>query len=349
MAEEKYVAYVGTYTHENSVGIHVYDIDMQKGKLIQRSVAPINNPSNVVVSHSGKFLYSIADEGVAAFSLDENGDLTKINQEWIGGMRACYVEIDSQDRYLFLGGFHDGRVTMMQLNKDGSVAGISDGIFHQGIGKSSVEKRLDPRVTCTKLTPDEKYLCAVDWGLNQIKIYEVNYETGKLLLNDIVRCPFNSCPRRIRFSKNGAYAYVLEEATNILDVYTYCLGTTGPQFEKIQSISILQTHDAIASSSALEIADDGKYIYASIDGLNEVACIKLNEDGTAQLESSTRISGDYPKSITILPDNVTLVSLNHDSNEIRTFTVDHEKRCCLMKNAPIKIDKPNSIHIHKLK
>ena len=348
MAEEKYVAYVGTYTHENSVGIHVYDIDMQKGKLTQRSVAPINNPSNIVVSHSGKFLYSIADEGVAAFSIDENGDLTKINQEWIGGMRACYVEIDSLDRFLFLGGFHDGRVTMMRLNGDGSVAGISDGIFHQGIGKSSVEKRLDPRVTCTKLTPDEKYLCAVDWGLNQIKIYEVDYNKGKLILNDIVRCPFNSCPRRIRFSKDGAFAYVLEEATNILEVYTYTLKKAGPEFEKIQEISILQTHDAIASSSALEFSPDGKYLYASIDGLNEVGCIKINPNGTAELESSTRISGDYPKSIAILQDNVTLIYLNHDSNEIRTFTVDHEKKCCLMKNAPIKVDKPNSIQIHRL-
>ena len=348
MAADKYVAYVGTYTHENSVGIHVYDIDLEKGKLTERSVAPINNPSNVVVAHSGKFLYSIADEGVASFSIDENGDLTKINQEWIGGMRACYVEIDSQDRYLFLGGFHDGRVTMMRLAEDGSVAGIADGIFHQGIGKSSVEKRLDPRVTCTKLTPDEKYLCAVDWGLNQIKIYDVDYERGKLTLNDIVRCPFNSCPRRIRFSKDGNFAYVLEEATNILDVYTYRLTGDGPEFEKIQSISILKTHDSIASSSALEFSDDGKYLYASIDGLNEVACIKVREDGTVELESSTRISGDYPKSIIMLPDNVTLVSLNHDSNEIRTFGVDHEKKCALMKNAPIKVDKPNSIQIHKL-
>ena len=25
--EGKYVAYVGTYTHENSVGIHIYDVD----------------------------------------------------------------------------------------------------------------------------------------------------------------------------------------------------------------------------------------------------------------------------------------------------------------------------------
>ena len=30
MAQEKYVAYVGTYTHENSVGIHIYDVDVAK-------------------------------------------------------------------------------------------------------------------------------------------------------------------------------------------------------------------------------------------------------------------------------------------------------------------------------
>lgn len=348
MAEERYVAYVGTYTHENSVGIHVYDIDMEKGKLTERSVAPINNPSNVVVAHNGKFLYSIEDEGVSAFSIDENGDLTKINREWIGGMRACYVSIDSQDRYLFLAGFHDGRVTMMNVNEDGSVGSIADGIFHQGIGKSSVEKRLDPRVTCTQLTPDEKYLCAVDWGLHQIKIYEVDYERGKLLLNDILRCPFNSNPRRIRFSKDGRFAYVLEESENILAAFTYTLKEDGPEFEKFQELCILQTHDAIASSSALEFDYAGKYLYASIDGLNEVACVKVNEDGTMELESNTRISGDYPKSIAILPDDKTLVSLNHDSNEIRTFNVDHEKKCCLMKNPPIKVDKPNSIQIHKL-
>lgn len=57
MAQEKYVAYVGTYTHENSIGIHVYDIDMEKGKLTERSVAPISNPSQYCQVHTaGKYL-----------------------------------------------------------------------------------------------------------------------------------------------------------------------------------------------------------------------------------------------------------------------------------------------------
>ncbi len=348
MAQEKYVAYVGTYTHENSIGIHVYDIDMEKGRLTERGVAPISNPSNIVVAHSGKYLYSIEDEGVASFSIDENGDLTKINQAWIGGMRACYVEIDSKDRYLFLAGFHDGKVTMMRLNEDGSIAGIADGVFHQGIGKSSVEKRMDPRVSCTKLTPDEKFLCAVDWGLNQIKIYEVDYAEGKLHLYDILRCPFSSAPRRICFSKDGKYAYVLEEATNTVEIYTYDLHGGKPIFEKIADTSVQKKEDPLASGAAMEFAPDGKYLYVSLDGSNEVVSLAVGEDGQLSIECNAKISGDYPKGIAILPDNKTLVSLNHDSNEIRTFTIDHEKKCVLMKNPPLKVDKPNSIVIHKL-
>ena len=35
----------------------------------------------------------------------------------------------------FVGGHHDGRVTMMHLNEDGSIGDIADGIFHKGMGK----------------------------------------------------------------------------------------------------------------------------------------------------------------------------------------------------------------------
>ncbi len=67
---------MGTYTHENSVGIHIYDVDVTKGYMTERKVVPINNPSDLVVSRNRKFLYSIADEGVEAFKILKDGDLT---------------------------------------------------------------------------------------------------------------------------------------------------------------------------------------------------------------------------------------------------------------------------------
>ena len=42
-----------------------------------------------------------------------------------------------------------------------------------------------------------------------------------------------------------------------------------------------------------------------------------------------------------------MVVLNHESNEIRFFTVEYEKGLLYMKGRPIKIDTPNCILISK--
>ena len=80
MEKEKYIAYVGTYTHGSSIGIHLYDVDVEEGTLSERKVVPVNNSSYVVKSKNGKYLYSIADEGVAVFEIKPDGDLELINK-----------------------------------------------------------------------------------------------------------------------------------------------------------------------------------------------------------------------------------------------------------------------------
>ena len=67
MGNKKYVAYVGTYTYGTSKGIQVYDVDVENGKLIERSEVKVSNASHTAVSKNGKYLYSIEDEGVAVF------------------------------------------------------------------------------------------------------------------------------------------------------------------------------------------------------------------------------------------------------------------------------------------
>ena len=42
MSEERYVAYVGTYTHGTSVGIHIYDMNVEEGTMKERKVVPIH-------------------------------------------------------------------------------------------------------------------------------------------------------------------------------------------------------------------------------------------------------------------------------------------------------------------
>ena len=146
MGNKKYVAYVGTYTHGNSKGIQVYDVDVENGKLIERGEVKVSNASHTAVSKNGKFLYSIEDEGVAVFQRDDHGDLTRINSVGIDGMRGCFLATDVDGRYLYVAGYHDGKVTVVHTHKDGSLGRIMDGVFHKGLG-SVAERNFRPHVT----------------------------------------------------------------------------------------------------------------------------------------------------------------------------------------------------------
>lgn len=351
MKQEKYVAYVGTYTHENSVGIHIYDVDVEGGSLKERKVVPINNPSDLVVSKNRNYLYSIADEGVESFKIEPDGDLTPINKQWIGGMRGCYVEVDDGNRYLFVGGHHDGRVSMMHLEKDGSIGEIADGIFHKGMGRSIAQRNFIPHVDCVKLTPDQKFLCAVDNGLDQVKIYRVDYEYGKLKLIDIIRGPLESAPRMIRFSRDGKHAYILYELMNMVEVYNYSVVNDEPEFEKIQTIStVTDKQEDLCAASGMEVSKSGKYLFCSNSGVNSVVCYEIDADtGMLKEAFGTQVNSDYPKMLAIYPDEKHYLTLNNNSNDIFTYTIDFEHGYSLQRGAGVKVDKPNCIYMLKLK
>ena len=83
-SKDKYVAYVGTYTHGSSIGIHVYDLDVENGYMTEREVIPVNNASHVALSTSGKYLYSIADEGVAVMKINDDGVIEDVKFKTFG-------------------------------------------------------------------------------------------------------------------------------------------------------------------------------------------------------------------------------------------------------------------------
>ena len=349
MGNKKYVAYVGTYTHGNSKGIQVYDVDVEKGTLRERSEVQVSNASHTAISKNGKFLYSIEDEGVAVFRRDENGDLTRINRVSIDGMRGCFLATDVDGKYLYVAGYHDGKVTVVHTRRDGSLGRIMDGVYHKGLG-SVAERNFRPHVNCVRPTPDNKYLCAVDNGIDQVKLYRINKRQHKLELVDILRCPRESGPRIIRFSADGRFAYILFELSNEIKFYSYDGSGHTPEFELLQSISTLtkeKDEDAFHNAaSGLALAPDGRHLFCTTAGENTVSMYEIDtETGLLDKKFTLPISGDYPKDLVIFPDNKHIAVANHASNTVTTFTVDYDKNIIVMNDKPHHIETPNSIHI----
>lgn len=344
MAKGRYVAYVSTYTLGNNHGIKIYDVDLKNGRFQEKSQVEITNSSYLTISHNQKYMYSITDFGVEAYKIEKEGMLTAINKASINGMRGCYISTDYDDKFLFVGGYHDGKLTVLRLLEDGSVGEITEEIYHKGIG-SIAERNFRPHISCVKMTRDNKYVCAADLGMDHVNVYRINHTTGKLKLVDVIRSEQESAPRHIKFSRDGKFAYIVHELKNYIEVYEYHEKNDNPDFVKIQTISTLNNYHATGSAaSALKFSYDENYICSSNAGDNSVIVYKINHS-TGELTKllCLPISGDYPKDAALFPNNEYVVSLNHESNTMTFFTVDLEKGTLIMNGAEMRVESPNCI------
>lgn len=350
---DKYVAYVSTYTSgmkDNIHGIKIYDVDMENGYFKEKGEVEITNSSYLTISHNSKYLYSITDFGVEAYKIEKDGSLSVINQGSINGMRGRYLSTDYNDRFLFVAGYHDGKITVLRLREDGGVGEITDEVFHKGYG-SIAERNFSPHVNCVKMTRDNKYLCAADLGIDHVNVYWLDHNSGKLKMVDVIRSEQDSAPRHLKFSKDGKYLYIVHELKNCIDVYTYTeISDKNPEFEKIQTISTLNKYHAGGSAaSALNLSSDYKYIISSNAGDNSVILYEIDEKtGMLTKKFCLPVSGDYPKDAVLFPDNRHLVSANHISSTLTFFDVDMEKNVIVMHGKEIKVQQPNCIIFHKL-
>lgn len=349
MAKEKYVAYVSTYTKDDNHGIRIYDVDMKNGRFVEKDQVEITNSSYVTLSHNEKFLYSITDFGVESYKIKKNGTLDLLNFAPANGMRGCYVSTDYTDKYLFIAGYHDGKLTVMKLNEDGSIGDIADEIYHKGLG-SLGDRNFRPHINCARMTHDNKYLLVADQGMDHVNVYRFDILTGKVTLADVIRSEMESAPRHIKISKDGKYLYIVHEWKCFIDVYKYEDKNGHPSFEKIQTVPTAKVErGSNNATSALTFSEDHNYLLSTVAGDNTVVLFKVNEEnGMLEKIFNLPISGDYPKDAALFPNNKFLVSLNHESNDLTFFKVNLDDKTIIMNGAPIKVNVPNCITFRKV-
>lgn len=346
---DKYVAYVSTYTMGDKHGIRIYDVDLENGRFMEKDRVEITNSSYVTISKNKKYLYSITDFGVEAYNILEDGSLELINFASINGMRGCYLSTDYKDEFLFVSGYHDGKLTVMRLNADGSIGAIADEIYHKGLG-SVAERNFRPHVNCARMTHDNKYLLVADQGMDHVNVYRLDHATGKLRLADVLRGDIESAPRHIKMSKDGRYIYIVHELACNITVYQYEEREGNPYFDRIQTIPTTERKSLGYSASALTFSDDYRYLLASTAGENTVAVYKADEKtGLLERILCLPISGEYPKDAAFFPDNRHIVSLNHTSNTMTFFKSDMKKGTLVMYTKEIPVDLPNCITFYKLR
>ncbi len=182
------------------------------------------------------------------------------------------------------------------------------------------------------ITPDNKFICAVNLGMDRIELFKINSNnTLNYIENLSFYCTKGCGPRHIEFSKNGKFAYVICENSSEIIILKY-LGEEG--FKLVQYIHVLPNGFGGQNfGSAIKISPCNKFLYVSNRGFNGISAFKINEEtGSLSLINHYSSHGDFPRDFEISPCNKFLIIANEKSDNLTIYLKNPDGTLKLLKN-----------------
>ena len=290
-ANGDFFVYIGTYTgfkfvrhnqpqmagQSHSKGIYVARFHTSTGKLDPPVLAAeIANPSFLVVSPNGRFLYAASEDPtsvgppldhasyVAGYAIDQaTGKLRFLNSKPTGGTSTCFISMDKTGRYVMLANFGSGSVSVLNVHPDGSVGGQTAFMQHIGHSKDpQIQNQAHPHSVIA--SPDNKSVIVSDLGLDKVFEYNFDAKTGALSppTPDFAPIEPGGGPRHLLFTPDGHFAYQLSEMSGHLDAFRWDAANG-----KLLPIEVVKTvtPGLVTDNHSAEIAisPDSRFLYES--------------------------------------------------------------------------------------
>ncbi len=328
--------YVGTYTGEGRTdGIHLVRMNRSSGKLQQLgSVESGANPSFLAIHPNGRVLYA-ANEianydgtksgAVSAFDIaSDSGELTRRNEQASGGGAPCYVSVDRGGKFVLVANYSGGSVALLPL-RDGLLSPATDVRQH-----TSTEPRPTGREAahahCIITDPSNRFVLAVDLGLDRVFVYRLDAEAKSLRHVDGGGVVMHSGagPRHIAFHPTLPLVFVANELDSTVSTLRF-------DAER-GTLSSLDTRSTIPAGwptrnypGDIHVAPSGRTLYISNRGHNSIAVFSIAEStGALALEQVISTGGDWPRNFSLDPTGRWLLVANQRSGSIVVLARDPE-------------------------
>ncbi len=318
---------VGTYTAKTSKGLYVYKFDTQTGDLKYISEASgVKNPSFLTISKDKKSVYSVGetDGGGAVNSFAFNastGQIALKNTQSAGGAGPCHITIDKTNKWVIVGNYGAGSLSILPVLPDGSLGSATQTIQHTG-SSINTERQNAPHVHSINIAPNNKDVFVPDLGTDKIFTYRLNALDGSLTPGNP---PFTavipgSGPRHFTFHPKGRFAYVIEELSATVTAFHYTAG----KLKAFQTINTLPAdYTGRKWCADIHISPDGKFLYASNRAHESITVYAINpRTGELTWVDNTSVEGKTPRNFMIDPTGKYVLVANQDSDNINVFKRD---------------------------
>jgi 6-phosphogluconolactonase len=167
--------------------------------------------------------------------------------------------------------------------------------------------------------PSGQYVIGADAGRDQIFVWKLDTNTGKLVEASVTKSVPGAAPRHFAFSPDGKTLYQQQEQDSRLSVYAFA---GGKLTLKGASISTLPNgFQGSNTTSELLIDKAGKHLYGANRNHDSIATMAVGADGGVKLVADTHTEGTIPRSLTLDPTGKFLYSLNQGASNVTTFSI----------------------------
>ncbi|HWA69599.1 MAG TPA: lactonase family protein [Rhizomicrobium sp.] len=341
-------AYIGTYTPESATvtsdnhgeGIYLVDIDNSTGAPSNpRLVAKTLSPSWMVLSPDHKFLYAVNDVAnfgpdksgsVTAYAVDAaSGALTQINTVSSQGAGPAYISIHPSGKFVLVANYFGGGFTVIRVKPDGSLGEATDIVKPSGpLNRATASDNPPGQLAGSDhrgsrghmIAPDRsgRYVIGDDAGRDQIFVWKLSLDTGKLQEVSVTKALPGSAPRHFALSPDDHTLYQLQEQDSHLAVYDFAAGKLT---RKGPTVSTLPAgYQGSNTGSELLISRDGRHLYAANRTQDSIAVFAAGKDGVIKT-ANVATEADQPRSLTLDPSGHFLYSLNQRGDNVTTFRI----------------------------
>lgn len=334
------IAYIGTYTNGASEGIYRLSLDNDSGNVIELSlVARFGNPTYLCINKNK--LYTVGNPfsldtlgGVASFHIEEDYSLKLTGASLLQGKAPCHINLINKDEKSFIisSNYHEKSINTYSLNDSLDIDTSLSSFVHKDNSKMHY----------STLTPDGKFICSTNLGMDRIELFRINNGNKLTYLDDLsFQCTKGCGPRHIEFSKNGKFAYVICENSSEIIILKY-LGEEG--FKLVQYNHVLPNGFGGENyGSAIKITSCNSYLYVSNRGFNGITAFRINEEsGLLSLINHYSSYGDFPRDFTLSPYEKFLLIANQKSDNLTIYSRNSDGTLKLI-NKKINVPAPTCI------
>lgn len=293
----------------------IYRLRFEDNALTVLDYTPMDCPMYMIKNNDKMLVllrapFEDQNSGIVFYDIAENGELNNPSEVYSTlGECACHLAVNGED--IFCVNYLSGNIFKYPDKT----------VKHSGKGVHPIRQEA-PHTHFVGFTPDEKYICVTDLGLDKIFVYNRD-----LTINSVTDMPKGHGPRHLAFHKNGQDVFCINELQSTVTHLRYNSGRLTVK-NTVESLP-----DGNQNNIAAAIRCNENKVYVSNRGKNNVAVFSFEND-TLTLLKHIPVYGNSPRDFIV--DNGLIIATNEKGNVVTVVDEQSgELICSLNIKAPL--------------